>query len=69
MNKRKNLSTGEGVKRLFTDEELDQTFSKPEKQNKKIIKEKEDKPNLNIKETIALKRPNIIIRRPIRLDL
>ena len=38
MNKLKNLNTGDEVKRLYHDEELDQTYSTPEKPKLKIIK-------------------------------
>jgi hypothetical protein len=51
-NKLKNLNTGEELKRLYTDEELDQTFMIPEKKVQ-LIKKQIEKPILKPEETIA----------------
>ena len=61
MNKLKNLNTGEELKRLYHDEELDITFSIPEKPKLRIIK-KEVKPKLEPEQTIAKTRQRRVIR-------
>ena len=72
MSKLKNLESGIILKRLYHDDELDQTFTKPEtkplgaKAKLKITKKEVEKPKLNPKETIAIRREKRIIRKPIR---
>ena len=53
MNKLKNMTTEEEAKRLYHDEELPQTFSKPEQPKKKIIRKEIERPKLKHKETMA----------------
>ena len=65
MNKLKNLNTGEELKRLYHDEELDQTFSIPEKPKLKIIR-KRVKPKIEPEKTIAKTRQKRIIRSLVR---
>ena len=68
MNKLKNLNTGEQVKRLYTDEELDIIFSQPEKTKTKIIR-KQEKPKNSNRRNNRLKTNKTCNEKPIRLDL
>jgi hypothetical protein len=43
INTLRNLTTGKEIKRTYTDEELDQTFAKPEPQVKRKIHEAKEK--------------------------
>jgi hypothetical protein len=67
-NKLKNLNNGEILKRLYTDEELDQTFMILDK--KEIVRKLPvEKPKLKEEELIARRREKGEIKRPERLDL
>ena len=72
-NTLRNLTTGNELKRTFTDEELDQTFAKPEQQKKKPemkarIIEIPLRQKLVPKETIAERRERRIIKFPSRYN-
>ena len=67
-NTLKNLNTGQDIKRTYQDDELDQTFDKPEQPKKKVVR-KEAKPKLDLKKTIAVQRQKRTIKKPERLDL
>ena len=66
MNKLQNLKTGEMIKRLWHDEELAQTYAKPEEPKEKI---EHIKPHINPEETIAKTRPKRQVKKVERLDL
>jgi hypothetical protein len=70
-NKLKNLNTGEVLIRLYTDEEIDQPFTEPPKQQiiKKSIEARSGETKLKPEETIARTKPKRIVKRPVKLDL
>ena len=55
----KNLNTGEQVIRLYTDEELDITFSQPEKTKTQIIRKQEKPKNSNNKKQSLKDEQNV----------
>ena len=67
-NKLLNLNTNEELKRLYTDDELDQTFNVPEikEKRKPIVREK---PVLKPEEMIAKRKEVRIRQKPVILDL
>ena len=66
-NTLKNLSTGEEVRRTYTDEELDQTFDRPAtgRSPEQIVKKPIEKLKLNPKEMISQRKEHRIIKRPV----
>ena len=67
-NTLKNLITGEEVSRTYTDEELAQTFERPERKPvvaSEEVKRKIVKRGLSPEETIASQREHRVIKRPV----
>ena len=54
------------MRRTYTDEELEQTFDRPE-EKVKIVKKLvgAEKPKINPKETIAQRKKHQIVKRPV----